>query len=130
MTVGFGAQCGAQRIRDNDRFDWDVPGGIDGCHCSLAINQQAPVPAMGLSCLAAGVQGLLVAVLCSHCCAVLLSPHCCAWEQFDNSNGHTPGLAGGQGTSAVPVLDRLELLWNSCPRDCEQGLSPGGTGAP
>lgn len=99
-----------------------MQGGIHGCHCSLTINQQAPVLATGLSCLAVRVQCLLVAVCCSHCCAMLLSPHCCAWERSDNSNGHTPGLAGGQGTVAVPVLARLELL-------CEllsKGLCPVG----
>lgn len=31
----------------------------------------------------------------------------CAWEHFDNSSGHVPGLAGGQGIAAVPVL----LCW-------------------
>ncbi len=51
MTVLFGAQRGARRVRDNDRFDWNVLDRIYSCYSCLAINWQAPVLAMGLACL-------------------------------------------------------------------------------
>lgn len=34
-----------------------------------------------------------------------------AWKQFDNSYGHEPGLADGQGTTAV-ALQQYWAVWN------------------
>ncbi|KAK4826727.1 hypothetical protein QYF61_010980 [Mycteria americana] len=37
---------------------------------------------------------------------------CCAWEHFDNSNGHASGLPYGQGIAVVSVL-LYWARWNS-----------------
>lgn len=125
MTVVFGAQCGARRVWDNDRFDWNVPGGIYSCHCSLAINQQAPMLAMGISCLPGYQSPVLVSgVFCSyHLTAV-------------PGNVLITAMATHLGWQ-VARASLLCLCWtgwnssvNSCPRDCDQWLRPGGSGAP
>lgn len=45
-----------------------------------------------------------------------------AWKQFDNSYGHEPGLADGQGTTAA-VLGSLELQ-HEFKTDCDLWISP------
>jgi len=53
----------------------------------------------------------------------------CAWKQFDNSYGHEPGLADGQGTTAVASLlywADLNYSMNSSQRDCALWISLHG----
>lgn len=120
MTVGFGAQRGARRIGGNDRFDWIVQVEFIAVIAAwLWISRLL----LGFSCLAAGVQCLLVAALCSHCWAVLLSPHCCAWE----------GLITAMATHLGWQVARAALLclcwtgWSSSGAPVQR-LRPAGTG--
>ena len=138
MTVLFGTQCGARRVQDNNRFDWNVLDRSYSCYCCLAINQQASVLAMGLACLTVYyslglVSGCFFTFAACRAAVLLIILLCRAWEHVDNSNGDVPGLADGQGIAAVSVL----LDWtgwnssvNSSQRDCDLWMNPRGSRTP